>query len=126
MPDRALLSAPLGYRERNFSMIGASCPTCSTDAAEPLADMGETDDSEQVEIEFTVYRRRIRRRRYRKTCNCPGQQTLTAPKPPKLIPKSRYGNSLWVHLLLEKFHTGRPINRTIDSRPNCKRRSSRA
>jgi transposase len=80
----------------------------------PLANMGETDDSEQVEIELTVYRRRTRRRRYRKTCNCPGQQTLTAPKPPKLIPKGRYGNSLWVHLLLEKFHTGRPIQRTIE------------
>ena len=80
----------------------------------PLADMGETDDSEQLEIEFTVYRRRIRRRRYRKSCRCPGQQTVTAPKPPKLIPKGRYGISLWVHLLLEKFHTGRPIQRTIE------------
>jgi transposase len=80
----------------------------------PLDDMGETADSEQVEIEVTVYRRRIRRRRYRKTCNCPGQQTLTAPKPPKLIPKGRYGLSLWVHLLLDKFHTGQPIQRTIE------------
>jgi transposase len=80
----------------------------------PLGDMGETADSEQVEIEVTVYRRRIRRRRYRKTCNCPGQQTLTAPKPLKLIPKGRYGLSLWVHLLLEKFHTGQPIQRTIE------------
>lgn len=80
----------------------------------PLVTMGKTDDSEQIEIEFTVYRRRIRRRRYRKTCNCPGQQTLTAPKPPKLIPKGRYGISLWVHLLLEKFHAGRPIQRTIE------------
>ena len=77
------------------------CDRCG----KPLVDMSETDDSEQVEIEFTVYRRRIRRRRYRKTCNCPGQQTVTAPKPPKLIPKGRYGTSLWVHLLLEKFHT---------------------
>ena len=42
------------------------------------------------------------------------QQTRTAPKPPKLIPKGRYGLSLWVHLLLEKFHTGRPIQRTIE------------
>jgi len=80
----------------------------------PLADLGETEDSEQVEVEFIVYRRRIRRRRYRQTCNCPGQQTRTAPKPPKLIPKGRYGISLWVHLLLEKFHAGRPIQRTIE------------
>ena len=80
----------------------------------PFADMGQTEDSEQVEIEFTVYRRRVRRRRYRKTCDCPGPRTHTAPTPPKLIPKSRCGNSVWVHLLLEKFRTGRPIQRTIE------------
>jgi transposase len=80
----------------------------------PLTDLGQTEDSEQVEIELVVYRRRIRRRRYRQTCNCPGPQTCTATLPPKLIPKGRYGNSLWVHLLLEKFHSGRPIQRTID------------
>jgi transposase len=39
---------------------------------------------------------------------------VTAAKPPKLIPKSRFGTSLWVHLLLEKFHGQRPIQRTIE------------
>ncbi|MEK6236028.1 MAG: IS66 family transposase, partial [Planctomycetales bacterium] len=80
----------------------------------PLADLGETEDSEQVEVEFTVHRRRMRRRRYRKTCDCPGSRTLTAPKPPKLIPKGRLGVSAWVHLLLEKFHAARPMQRTIE------------
>jgi transposase len=80
----------------------------------PFADMGQTEDSEQVEFEVVIYRRRIRRRRYRKTCNCPGSRTHTAAKPPKLIPKSRYGDSLWVHLLLEKFLLGRPLQRTIE------------
>jgi transposase len=89
---------------------GCVCDRCG----KPLADWGETEDSEQVEVESFVYRRRIRRRRYRKTCDCSGPPTLTAPKPPKLIPKGRYGISLWVHLLLEKFHTGRPIQRTIE------------
>jgi transposase len=80
----------------------------------PFADMGQTEDSEQVEFEFVIYRRRVRRRRYRQTCNCPGRRTHTAPKPPKLIPKSRYGTSVWVHLLLEKFLLGRPLQRTIE------------
>jgi transposase len=80
----------------------------------PFADMGQTEDSEQVEFEFIIYRRRVRRRRYRKTCNCPGPRTQTAPKPAKLIPKSRFGNSVWVHLLLEKFLLGRPMQRTIE------------
>ena len=79
-----------------------------------FADMGQTEDSEQVEFEFVIYRRRVRRRRYRQTCNCPGPRTHTAPKPAKLMPKSRYGTSVWVHLLLEKFLLGRPLQRTID------------
>jgi transposase len=96
-----------------FIDIGPEACVCGR-CGKPLADLGQTEDSEQVEIELVVYRRRIRRRRYRQTCNCPGPQTRTASKPPKLIPKGRYGNSLWVHLLLEKFHTGRPIQRTIE------------
>ncbi len=80
----------------------------------PLEDLGDTEDSEQVEVEINVFRRRYRRRRYRRTCDCPGPRTLTAPTPPKLIPKSRYGLSLWVHLLLEKFSAQRPIQRTIE------------
>ncbi len=81
----------------------------------PLADLGHSNDSEQIEIETTVYRRVIRRKRYRRTCDCAGrQQTITAPLPPKLLPKSIYGTSLWIHLLLEKFHLQRPTHRTIE------------
>jgi transposase len=45
----------------------------------PLEDLGDTEDSEQVEVEINVFRRRYRRRRYRRTCDCPGPRTLTAP-----------------------------------------------
>jgi transposase len=102
----------LSVREQLVDLPPEAC-VCNR-CGKPLADWGETEDSEQVEIELSVYRRRIRRRRYRRACRCPGPRTLTAPKPPKLIPKGRYGTSLWVHLLLEKFHTGRPIQRTIE------------
>jgi len=33
---------------------------------------------------------------------------------PKLLPKSIYGTSLWIHLLLEKFHLQRPTNRILE------------
>ena len=81
----------------------------------PLADLGHSNDSEQIEIETTVYRRVVRRKRYRQTCDCAGRpRTVTAPLPPKLLPKSIYGTSLWIHLLLEKFHLQRPMHRTIE------------
>ncbi len=82
---------------------------------EPLADLGQSDPGEQIEIETILYRRVVRRKRYRRTCQCKEQpRTLTAPPPAKLLPKSIYGTSIWIHLLLEKFHLQRPHNRTIE------------
>jgi transposase len=87
------------------------CDCCG----KPLAYLGLTDAVEQIEIETVVYRKVIRRKRYRKTCDCdPRQRTVTAPLPPKVLPKSIYGTSLWAHLLLEKFHLQRPIHRVIE------------
>ena len=87
------------------------CACCG----KPLTDLGHSDDSEQIEIEITLFRRVIRRKRYRRTCDCPDPpRTVTAPLPPKLLPKSIYGTSLWIHLLLEKFHLQRPMHRTLE------------
>ena len=56
----------------------------------------------------------IRRKRYRPTCQCPGRPgIITAPPAPKLIPKGRYGISVWVHVLLDKFLFFRPSQRLI-------------
>lgn len=73
----------------------------------------DTEDSEQLEIEVRAYRRRVRRRRYRRTCDCPGPRTLVAPPLPKLIPKARFGVSVWVELLLGKFFSHEPIERQL-------------
>jgi len=86
------------------------CQTCGL----PRRPRTDTEDSEQIEIDVRAHRRVIRRRRNEATCDCPNQPgTLTAPAPPKLIPKSRFGISVWVHLLLEKFYLHRPLERTV-------------
>lgn len=85
------------------------CPRCR----EPLAP-SDTEDSEQIEIEVRAYRRRIRRRRYQRTCpcsNCP--RTVTTPPAPKLIPKGVLGVSVWVEILLDKFFSHRPTERLL-------------
>ena len=84
------------------------CPHCSL----PLKACG-TEDSEQLEIEITVFRRVIRRRRGQRTCGCPGPRTLTAPPAPKLILKSLLGVSVWVEILLDKFASYRPTQRLL-------------
>jgi len=86
-----------------------TCPHCGL----PLKACG-TEDSEQLEIEITVFRRVIRRRRGQRTCGCPGQRTLTAPPAPKLIPKSLLGVSVWVEILLDKFASYRPTQRLLE------------
>ena len=76
---------------------------------------GDTEDSEQIEIEVRAYRRVIHRRRYQRTCTCEGPTTLTAPPAPKLIPKGRYGISVWVEVLLDKYFSYRPTERLLAS-----------
>jgi transposase len=74
----------------------------------------DTEDSEQIEIEVRAYRRRIRRRRYQRTCSCPGcPRTFTATPAPKLIPKGVLGVSVWVEILLDKFASYRPTERLL-------------
>ncbi len=80
----------------------------------PFEEFPGTEDSEVIEIEVRAYKRKIRRRRYRPTCECehlPG--ILTAPGPAKLIPKGRYGISLWVEILLDKYAFLRPTYRLL-------------
>ena len=87
------------------------CPKCGKLREE----MTQTEDSELIEIDVRAYRRRILRKRYRATCDCPEvPRTLTAPAPPKLIPKGRYGISVWVHVLLDKFASYRATANLIE------------
>jgi transposase len=85
------------------------CPQCGA-ALSP----SDTEDSEQIEIEVRAYRRRIRRRRYQRTCTCPNcPRTVTATPAPKLIPKGVLGVSVWVEILLDKFASHRPTERLL-------------
>ena len=89
-----------------------ACPKCG----KPAAEMNQTEDSEVIEVEVRAYRRRVRRQRYRRTCDCPNEsQTLIAPAPAKLIPKGRYGISVWVHLLLVKLASHRALGNAIEA-----------
>jgi transposase len=100
----------LPVREETVELPPAACvcPHCGL----PLVACG-TEDADQIEIDITVYCRRTHRRRYQRTCRCPGQRTWTAPPVPKLIPKGRLGVSVWVEILLDKFASYRPTERLL-------------
>lgn len=86
------------------------CATCQR----PYAPMQQSEDSEIIEVEVRAHRRVIRRRRYRPTCQCPGQPGIvTAPGPAKLIAKASLGISVWVAVLIDKFLFQRPTYRWL-------------
>ena len=85
------------------------CPSCGA----RWLQRSDTEDSQQIEIEVKAYRRTIRRRRYQATCSCVACQTKTAPAPAKLIPKSLFGTSVWVEILLDKYFSHRPTERLL-------------
>jgi len=86
------------------------CTVCQ----QPFAPFDGTEDSEVVEVEVRAHRRVIRRRRYVRTCRCPGQPgIITAPVPARLIPKGSLGVSVWVMLLIDTFLFQRPTYRLL-------------
>jgi transposase len=86
------------------------CAVCN----EPFTEIPGSADGDILEIDVRAHRRRYQRQRYRRRCTCPSQPAVvTAPPPPKLIPKSPIGISLWVLILLRKFQFFQPLYRVL-------------
>ena len=102
--------AHLPERVEVVELDDPQCPNCGR----ALQDFPGTEDCEVIEIEVQAYRRVIRRRRYRALCNCgcaPG--IVTAPPPSRLIERGKFGVSVWVSVLLDKYLYGRPSHRLL-------------
>jgi len=84
------------------------CPTCH----KPFRELPRTEDSDEIEWKVRVYRKVHKRKRYVPDCNCPDNPgVITAPVPPKLIPKGMLSVGFWVNLVMEKFLFQRPLHR---------------
>ena len=102
--------AHLPERVELVELDDPQCPSCGLG----LREFPGTEDCEVLEIEVQAYRRVIRRRRYRPVCDCacvPG--IVTAPPPPRLIERGKYGVSVWTTVVLDKFLYGRPSHRLL-------------
>jgi transposase len=89
------------------------CSTCGL----PFTDMHDTEDSELIETqEVRGYTRKIRRKKYKRGCKCPGTPGIVAAQgPAKLIPRSRYGTSVWIHILIRKYKFQIPVARILSN-----------
>lgn len=93
-----------------IDLIDPACPKCG----KPLRSMPGTEDSEVVEIEVKAYVRKIHRKRYTGQCDCEACNTIVcAPLAPKIIPKGKFGISVWSTVLLDKYLYGRPSERLL-------------
>ena len=83
------------------------CPCC----AKPYVQNG-SHDCEIVEIEVKAHVRKVRRPRWRQTCDCAAApKEVAAPPVPRLFPNTAYGISFWVCFLFECYACHRPLNR---------------
>jgi transposase len=132
-PDAATAPAPRrprgqqrgrpGHGRRSFEHLPATLEVaelppdqrCCGACGLPFAPCGsEPNPTTLVEVEVRAHRRVIRRRRYRPTCACGCQpELIVAPPPPRLIPNSALGISVWVQVLLDKYASYRPTHRLL-------------
>jgi len=87
------------------------CPRCN----KPYRDTGLVASSKVIEVNVSAHVRHIHRKCLKRSCNCTDRpKTITAPVY-KIIPKGILGNSIWAHILMEKFGNGIPLHRILHS-----------
>ena len=105
---------PVVYAQSDLPEEEKSCPICGLPhRRNPALDAY----SEVIEVEVKAYVRRITRPAYTRNPGCTCEKTptiLTAPPPPRLIPRSAYGVSFWVEVILSKYRYGQPSNRWLE------------
>ncbi len=88
---------------------GCKCPKCG----KPYLELSVTQDSSLAEMSLMLFQVLYQQYKYVSQCDCEGKKIITAPPPQKLYPRTMIGNSLWVHLVVQKFLHGVPTNRTL-------------
>jgi transposase len=107
--DRSALAVVAEVHDLNPTQ--ACCPACG----EAFAPFPGAEESIIIEVQVQAHLRRIQRRRYQKTCQCPQVPGIvTAPPAPRMIAKSPLVVSLWTMVLLDKYLYGRPTYRLCE------------
>ena len=102
MVDEVIPFDPRSYR----------CPQCGL---LPQRNNALDEVAEIKEIQVRAYVRRIRREAYTPTCQCGKLPAIITPPPPiRLIPRSPYGVSFWVEVIVTKFHYEQPTHRLLE------------
>lgn len=99
----------LPEQDEPVRMPHCKCDTCG----KTYRELSKTENSPAVELFAFMMLVNYRRSMYVPDCDCEGGTIRTAPSPAKAIKRSRLANSVWIHLVVQKFLHGVPTNRTL-------------
>ncbi len=95
--------------EQNLPIENCNCKNCG----KAYRELPRTENSPLIEIFSLLLLTNYRRCIYVPNCDCEGGEIRTANPPPKIFERTKLGNSIWVHLIVQKFLLGIPTNRTL-------------
>ena len=104
---------PVVHDEIDLADAEKCCPTCGLPH---LRNAALDEHSDVIEVEVSAHVRRIHRPAYTRNPGCTCDDTpaiITAPPPPRVIPRSDYDVSVWVEVILGKYRYGQPSNRYL-------------
>ena len=108
-PDLPVVNETLDLPDKD-----KQCPTCGL----PHRRRDVLDEtSDVIEVPVAAHIRRYHRLAYipNECCCCPDRPAIiTAPPLPRLLPRSPFGVSFWVEIILGKFHYAQPIHRLLE------------
>lgn len=105
---RKYLNLPVREEIHDIHEANRHCPRCGL----PYEPFPGDETSEEIDWQVRVERVVHKRKRYQKTCQCPGVPAIiTAPPPAKVIAKGLFTAGFIARLLIEKFVLGRPLYR---------------
>jgi transposase len=104
---------PMVDEVKDLADTQKTCPSCGLPhQRNPALD----EYSHVIEVEVNAHIRRIKRPAYTRNQDCCCENTptiITAAPPPRLIPRSDYGVSFWVEVILGKYRYHQPNNRHL-------------
>lgn len=96
----------------------STCPCCNL----PYGTLPGTVESDIIEVvSVSAYCRKTHKKIYKRNCTCKKNPDPIIVSPPseRLLPKSKFGITIWALLLLKKYEYQQPIHRTIEELDGC-------
>jgi transposase len=104
---------PVVHEDISLTEEAATCPCCHL----PYEELPGSVNSEIIEVvSVSAYCRKIHKKIHKRKCACKQNHDPMIVSPPseRLLPKSKFGMTIWALLLLKKYEYQQPIYRALE------------